>query len=289
MEENKTTHVNCTDCHHPKDDCCCPEKPKPIKNECMQCCDSLEFKCPDIRRATCVPILGERIYDFKCINKKQERVVEDLKFNITCGTDSFANGAKVCIEKILVTYDCLGFTNETLQIIIDSTSSPLTGSTLSCSTAALTLYASYSGTVNQKLLCCEDGRNVNLVQGPLKVGAINVIYTVQGKIDGEPFVAVLADTPSTGSIPEFQSVTLYNNICLPQVSTPVDVKANFQLEILPKCIIPTSGYDSTTKSFTANVFDSLSVKEKFYVTIKDELVVYTAFDGLECGGDCHHK
>lgn len=298
MSENKTNHEVCTECNHPhgpENDCCCTKPPKPQPNECMKCCDPLEFKCPDIRRATCIPILGERIYDFKCINKKQERVASALTFSVVSqGPCPYTNGDKVCIEKISVKYDCLGFTNtdpaladNVLPIIIDSNATTLTATPLSCSTT-LNLYSSYTGQLTPNFICCEEGRNVNLAQGPIQVGVVNFQYVLQGKIGCIPFAATYPAAPLTGEVASFGDITLYNNICLPQVTDPIDVKADFQLEILPKCVIPTSTYTSTSNTFTTNVFDCLSIKEKFYVTIKDELVVYTAFNGLECKDDCHH-
>lgn len=290
MTENKTNHEVCTECHHPEkpeNDCCCTHPQKPHQNDCIKCCDPLEFKCPDIRKATCVPILGERIYDFKCIIKKQERAISNIVFYVDDPNVPYKDGDKVCIEKILIKYDCIGFINDELPIILDSSGIDLPNTyPLSCSTQDNPLYSSYCGDISPHFICCDEGRKVNLAQGSVGVGVTNYQYVLYGKIGCIPFIARHDISPYTGPLNTYGCVTLYNDVCLPQVESCVHVKADFQLEIVPKCVIPKSTY--CNGQFTANIFDCLSIKEKFYITVKDELIVYTAFHGLDCDSDCHH-
>lgn len=270
--------------HHKKPNpCCCPEKTKPQQNNCMKCCDPIEFKCPDIGCAVCTPILADRIYDFKYICEKLSRTVPTVQFTVDTPPEniSYEDGAKVCIEKITVVYDCLGFKDPTLPINIDGNAINLTSFTaLSCATD-VDLYNKFEGVLTPSYLCCDEGRKVSLLQSLTtdNLGVTNPEYIVEGFIGCKPFKARNKFTGGTIDIvPEYPTTNLFDHICLPQTDEELVLKAKFKLELSVKCIIPTSTYNSTSNKFLGTIFEQLLIKEKFHVMKLDELVVYSAPD-----------
>lgn len=263
--------------------CCCPEKTKPQQNNCMKCCDPIEFKCPDIGCAVCTPILTDRIYDFKYICEKLSRTVPTVQFTVDAPPEgiSYEDGAKVCIEKITVKYDCLGFNDTTLPINIDGNAINLTSdSPLSCATDT-NLYTKFEGNLTPSYLCCDEGRKVSLLQSPKtnNLGVTNPEYIVEGFIGCQPFKARNKFTGGTTNIaPPYPLTNLFDNICLPQTDEELTLKAKFKLELSVKCIIPTSSYATDTNKFSCTIFEQLLIKEKFHIIKPDELVVYSAPD-----------
>ncbi len=274
-------------CHEKQTCCCCPETNlKP--NECCQCCKPLALKCPDISCAVCTPILTDRVFDFKCISQKLSRVVPTAEFVVDpppMGV-TYTPGAEVCIEKIAVNYTCLGFTDGTLDVVVDTvgtTTLPDTGS-LSCS-AATPLYNNYSGPIISSALCCDRGRNVSLIQTPGTATAqiVNSQYIVKGFIGCEPFTARFPATPGSEAFtPPFPAINLFTNICLPETDESVTLTAKFDLKLLAKCIRPLGTFEAGTApaigTFNARIFDELLVNEKLYVTTPDLLAVFSSPD-----------
>lgn len=266
--------------HHKKPNpCCCPEKTKPQQNNCMKCCDPIEFKCPDIGCAVCTPILTDRIYDFKYICEKLSRTAPDTTFTVDAPLDDYTDDSKVCIEKIAVKYDCLGFNDNKLPINIDGVDLKLNATNpLSCA-PDMDLYTKFEGSLTPSYLCCDEGRKVSLLQSPKthKIGATNLEYIVEGFIGCQPFVARYK-VPGTVLIDnnKYPRTNLFDHICLPQTDEELTLKAKFKLELSVKCIIPTSTY--TMGEFTATIFEQLFMNEKFHIIKPDELVVYSAPD-----------
>lgn len=259
-----------------KPNCCCCSEAKFNQNECGKPCNPVKFECPDINCAICTPILADRIFDFKCVNQQIPRSIAPQVFTVDprpMGCPPYTAGAPVCIEKVTVVYDCLGFSNPELPITLCNTSGSLTGTPQLCPSGEASVFHNYEGTISTGCICRDKGSTATLVQGPLDASIYNFQYIVEGFIGCDPFTARFPVTPSDA--PNFlTNINLFSTICLPNTDDPLTLRAQFDLKFVVKSIVPTTPFSGGT--FSARIFDELLISEKLYLTKSDALVVYSA-------------
>jgi len=299
-EEIRDNEVRSHDnCGHPKPphDCCgCkPEHPTPVPNKCKkECCDPKEVQCGDIANAKCIPILSHRIYDCVCLENEQMRYLKDVEFTIK-GNKEYENGAEICIEKIIVKYDCIGLIDPSLSVIVDNLSPktfwPLLDSP-SCECVPdliggppRKVYNIYKGHVVTDLECCDEGRKTKIVEPNLKFFVCGLQIKVIGKIGCKFFMAetqeynrLLENFPTLGK--GFKDVDFFGRICLPTGKNRVNFEEIFEGCISADCITPKHPYTGDT--FDADILATLLINKTIYATVKEELVVYTTPNGIVC-------
>ncbi|HSQ88735.1 hypothetical protein [Romboutsia sp.] len=291
IRDNETRSPDNCGCPHPPHDCCgCkPEKPAPVPNQCnKECCDPKEVECGDINNATCIPILSHRIYDCICLENEQMRYLKDVLFTIKTNK-GYEVGDEICIEKILVKYDCIGLTSNPLPVVIDNLPpvnfTPSSESPICDCIQYHPIYSIYKGHVVTDLKCCDEGRKTKIVEPNLEFWICGLKIKVVGKIGCKPFIAEtteyngkLFDFPSAGN--GFKNVDFFGRICLPVGRHRVKFEEIFEGCISADCITPTQTYDDHT--FTADILATLLINKTIYATVKEELVVYTTPNGIVC-------
>ncbi|SCI67369.1 Uncharacterised protein [uncultured Clostridium sp.] len=270
---------NCDFCsERPKPGCCCPDlNLKP--NGCTKCCDPIKVKCPDIHCAVCTPILADRICAFACTDQSITSLFDGLLFTIdNPPMVGFPEGASVCIEKIAVQYTCAGFTNAALPITICSFTGTIGNrGPLGCSTTATPLFNSYEGSITPRFLCHDNGTKATFGHTALNASINGIQYIVQGFIGCTPFTA-----RTDILVPRlYADINLFGNICLSNINNELTLRANFDIDLLVKQIIPsTDGILAGGLTFEAQVLDVLRINERLFALTPDELVVYSSPDGF---------
>lgn len=303
MDENNKDRF----CELNNDNCCGPQ---PTKNNCKnECCKPKELDCNymDIRKAKCIPILSDRIYD--CIETKSERMrYIPLEFTIKdlpIGQEQYTIGSEICIRKIAVTYDFIGLVNDVdsgliseLPVIIDILPDEQLFTPAACSPTYTcggnTLYNTYNYTFDTSVddeidgLCNNRGIKTRVAINNAEFYVCNLRINVYGKIGclnfeayTEPYSGSLQDL---GGIDEgIRALDFIETMCFPTNGCPT-MELKFRSKINVDCIKVNERYEDNT--FTGLTLASLMVKLQAYTTIKEELVVYTTPYGFICD-DCN--
>lgn len=303
-------------------DCCSPEKndniygkgccgPELKNNNCQkECCKpkELDSNYMDIRRAKCIPILADRIFD--CINTRSERMrYIPLEFTIApppMGV-TYTTGSEICIRKIAVTYDFIGLVNDEdsgllaeLPVIIDILPDPQLFTPSACSPTFTcdgnVLYNTYTSTFDTSIdeeldgaldgLCNNRGIKSKIAITDVAFYVCNLRINVYGKIGCEDFTAVSG--PYSGPLLDLggmdngiRPLDFIENMCFPVNGCPT-MELSFRSKLDVDCIRVNETYEDDT--FTALTLVSLLVNLQAYSTIKEELVVYTTPHGFVCDG-----
>lgn len=288
-------------------DCCGPDMKD---NNCAkECCKPKELDCNymDIRKAKCIPILAERIYD--CVDTKAERMrYIPLTFtikDIPMTQEQYTNGSEICIRKISVSYDFIGLVNDAdsafppqLPVIIDILPDEQLFVPASCSPTYTCggniLYNTYTYTfetsINEELngLCNNKGIKSKIAITSAEFYVCNLRINVCGKIGcldfeayTEPYSGPLQDL---GGMDEgIRPLDFIETMCFPANGCPT-IELSFRSKLDVDCIRVNDKYDDTTNEFTGLTLISLTSKLQAYSTIKEELAVYTTPHGFVCDG-----
>lgn len=289
-------------------DCCGPELKN---NNCnKECCKPKELDCNymDIRRAKCIPILAERIFD--CVDTKAERMrYIPLEFTIVTPPmtqEQYVTGSEICIKKIGVSYDFIGLvsdpgescTENQLPVIIDILPGVQCFDPAPCSPSytcgETDLYNTYTYTfepsINEELngLCDNKGIKSKIAINGAPFYVCNLRINVYGKIgclDFEgytgPYSVLLQDL---GGIDNgIRPLDFIETMCFPANGCPT-VELNFRNKLDVDCIRVNDRFDENTFTFTGLTLVSLVSKLQAYSTIREELVVYTTPHGFVCDG-----
>lgn len=314
--EQQIANYNCkNDCcgqqttnHNCKNDCCGPQT---TNNNCKnECCKPKGLECNymDIRKAKCIPILSDRIYD--CVDAKAERMrYIPLTFTIKdlpAMQEQYTIGSEICIRKIAVTYDFIGLVNDgdsglpaELPVIVDILPDEQLFTPAACSPTYTCggniLYNTYNYTFETSIdedlegLCHNKGIKSRIAINNAEFYVCNLRINVYGKIGCLDFEAYTE--PYSGSLQDLGGVDdgirpldFIETMCFPTNGCPT-MELKFRSKINVDCIRVNERYEDNT--FTALTLVSLIVKLQAYSTIKEELVVYTTPYGFICD-DCNN-
>lgn len=298
IEEVKESEARQNNTSNSNNLCCtCQNGPTVIKNESQckeQCCRPKTVRCPDIREAKCIPALIDRIYDCVCLESEQTRCAKDRTFTIIwAGTKNLSElvGKEVCINTITLQYDCLGIKEPSIPTEI-GLNQPIVLHKDPCSVCSNSkcsdIYTEYSGSIScVGTGCCENGRTRKVCQSDIKPDSCYLYIIVEGTAGCIPFKAqYLVDNLADNSNPGlgFKDVDFFGQVCLPDDRKKVNLRSIFDVCLSVPCVASKSTITKNGSDyvFTANIFASLSVTEKLYVVVKDEVAVYTTPNTLSC-------
>ena len=311
-EDNRNNEKRSHDC------CGCnEERLEAVPNQCKEkCCYPKEVRCGDIHCARCIPIIAERVFDCVCLESGGMKYIKDLEFEIT-SNGKYQDGDEICIDNIAVSYGFIGLRNNRcnsgpgapLEVIVDnSPDNPIEFMPPECSPSARcwfdggkkTLYNTYSASlIATNLDCCEKGKKSKIAEEELAFYVCDLVIYVYGKIGCEPFTAKtdrfsgkLADFGGNG----FKDIDFLGTVCFPSGKTCVNMELKFDGCISVDCVTPKCKYHECDnncndddysgrekeKKFEASVLASLLVTQQVYVTVKEELAVYTTPGKIAC-------
>lgn len=275
-----------------KRDCCGCTKPEAIEqpNRCKEeCCCPKEIPAPlDISTAKGIPVLADRIYDCVYLENKQRKYLKDIEFTITSNGD-YKQGDEICIDKVIVKYDCIGLLDEEIEVRIDTLNGDVcfepSNESECCKcefeydgvTKKRKLYNIYKGSKIIDIDCCEEGKKTIIGEDCLDFCICNAKLLVKGRIGCEKFRAETQEY--SGPLSEefgFNLADFFGTICLPSGRNRVYFEEIFDACFSVDCIRVTQPYEEChPNKFLADAFSSLIISKTIYATVKEELIVYT--------------
>lgn len=275
-----------------KKDCCGCENPEPVEhpNRCKEeCCYPKEIPAPlDTSTAKGIPVLADRIYDCVYLEDKQRKYLKNIEFTITSNGD-YRQGDEICVEKVIVKYDCIGLLDEEIEVRIDSLNgdayfeSSNESECCKCEfeyngeTKRRKLYNIYKGSKIIDIDCSSEGRKTIIGEDCLDFCICNAKLIVKGKIGCEKFRAETREYSGPLSTEfGFNLADFFGTICLPSGKNRVYFEEVFDSCFSVDCIRAIQPYEeSQPNKFFADAFSTLIISKTIYATVKEELIVYT--------------
>lgn len=276
-----------------------------------QCCNGLVPVVPSANLKTAL-MLVNRVFD--CVEQTSQVQFRNVlrTFSITSplpaagSSDEYVVGDPICINKISLSYTCIGlefdglpipvvdkrprvFINNATTAIVAGTDGPAL-----CTCTGNPLFNKFAFNLTDPVYCCEtpqkNGVQVSLYEPDLDFSVCGLKIVVEGIIGDstKPFTAeYVAPAPVLLSTLGFKTIDFFEKLCVPTKIDDVVINEEFKTsKFSSTCAVANSNYAAPVgpakPTFTANVQICFEMKKAIYTMINEKLSVVYDEDGPKC-------